>query len=514
MVALRFGGGIHSRASPDTIDPRECASGQNFVLDLENHNFRNRKPFDLIGTVPNGASILGFATLLKSDGTVSFLVQAGATVYEWDGATTFTSKGTVAAAAKLRGRMEHNWQLSDKVLITDINQQQPLMEWDGTTLQNVSHNLGGDFFARYCFVSNERAWYGNVKSGSATPHMIVGAKRGDYTNLSVTDRPSASLGAADPFFLLTPDLRPINGLVEAFGLVTVSTEFGSIYSISGADATDFAVSQLYPQSGASGYESLAYIGNDVVYGRQGRIETISDTNRYGDVETDDLSVSISDLIEGYTGWTAVYNARVQRVYLFPDSQAECWVYQKAMRGKGLSPWMKWTTQHAVAFQPSAVMNMYDPSDGLEYVFFGDSSGNLYRMEGSGTSGDGGSAAIQSDRTSVLFSTDSPADVYNFKGHIRYLKNEATTLTLTARWAGESVVNESITITIPAITGDISWGGDWYFGGEYYWNTPFAGRFARQNFGVGGRSNEFQIYLSAEGTGNFEINEIGFEISEG
>ena len=43
-VILKFGGGIHSKASPDEIDPREAADGYNFIIDLENRNLRNRPP--------------------------------------------------------------------------------------------------------------------------------------------------------------------------------------------------------------------------------------------------------------------------------------------------------------------------------------------------------------------------------------------------------------------------------------------------------------------------------------
>ena len=130
---LRFGGGINSRSSEDQVDPLECTAGENFILDPGNGEFRPREPYDLVGTVPNGAEIRGFATLLKADGTVTMLVQAGATVYSWDGAATFTDVGTVAATAKLRGPKEANWALADKVLIADINLVDDVQEWDGTT---------------------------------------------------------------------------------------------------------------------------------------------------------------------------------------------------------------------------------------------------------------------------------------------------------------------------------------------------------------------------------------------
>jgi hypothetical protein len=124
-VSLKFGGGVHSRASEDEIDVRECKEGQNFRLDLQNTEYRPRPPFDLVGTVPNGAEIRGFACLLKTNGSVSTLVQAGGTVYEMDSDYNFSTVGSVSSTAQLRGRLEHNWQLDDKVLITDLNLQQP-----------------------------------------------------------------------------------------------------------------------------------------------------------------------------------------------------------------------------------------------------------------------------------------------------------------------------------------------------------------------------------------------------
>ena len=110
-VVLKFGGGVHSRASEEDIDLRECSTGENFDLDLQNFHLRRRKAFSTLGQVPNGSEIRGFASLKDSSGNISMLVQAGDTVYEWDG-TDFTSRGTVAATAKLRGRISQNWLLT------------------------------------------------------------------------------------------------------------------------------------------------------------------------------------------------------------------------------------------------------------------------------------------------------------------------------------------------------------------------------------------------------------------
>ena len=64
-VVLKFGGGVHSRASEDDIDDRECSTGQNFQLDPQNKEFKNRAAFDLLGTVPNASELFAPVRLPK-----------------------------------------------------------------------------------------------------------------------------------------------------------------------------------------------------------------------------------------------------------------------------------------------------------------------------------------------------------------------------------------------------------------------------------------------------------------
>ena len=504
-LSLKFGGGLHTRASEEDIADREAHSGQNFDLDFENRQLRRRKPFDLLSTAPNGAEIRGGANLLKSDGTVSMLIQAGNTVYEWDG-TSFTSKGTVNSSAKLRGRLQANSQLDDKVIITDINLSEPVLTWDGTTLATLAHNLVGDFLAKYCFIANERAYFANVVSNAvSTPHMIVGAERGDFTVLSTSDRPSSALNEQDAFFLLSPDLRSINGLVEAFGLVAFSSDRGSMFKLTGSSAKDFAIAELYPGSGASGNESLAYVGNDIVYGRQGRIESLSSTDKFGDVETDDLSKWVSDQIMGYSGWTTIYNDRENRTYFFPDNQAEVWVFHPEMLTVELSPWSKWITNHSSSFQPSFVMDMLDPADGLKYVYFGDSSGNFYRMEGTGTQ-DGGSSDTNTVFRSRLFTAPLDQEISGLSGFVKYRKGDAFTITIKCLWAGTAVFNETITVSATTVSRPL-YGNSLYYADGNHYAAPFSGKLQRQPIRIPGKSNELQIEVSVEGAADFEINEI-------
>lgn len=517
-TVVKFGAGLHTRASEDDIDPSECADGKNFDLDPQDKQFRNRKPFDLIGTVPNASEIRGGACLLKSDGTVSVLVQAGNTVYEWDGATTFTSKGTVSATAKLRGRLEHNWQLSDKVIITDLNLQQPVMEWDGTTLQNVTftNETGstsfGTFKSRYCIVSNERVIFANIDdNGTAYPHLIIGAQRSDYTIITVNQRPSSSLSEADPFFLIQPDFRYINGMVEAFGIVATSSKKGSMYKLTGASAKDFAFEELYPRSGASGDEGVTYVGNDIFYGRQGRIESLVSTDKFGDVDTDDLSDDIYDQIQSYDNWTIVYNSRNKRVYCFPN-ESQAWVYHKSLKPLDVSPWSKWVTANSFAFNPTFVMNMLDPNDGLEYVFMGDSSGNFYRLEGSGTSGDAGSNSISAERLSGLIELPDDTQAWNVEGWISYRTGDPCTVTISLEYRGKTIFNESVTIDIPTVSNRAVYNGSYYYSNGTGYGS-FSGRLARQPIAVAGKGNEAQVRVTVEDTVDFAIKEVGFRFNQ-
>lgn len=516
-VVVRFGAGLHTRAGEDTVGETECVAGQNFRLDLENQEFRRREPFDLVGQAPNGAQINGFAQLIKTDGTKSTIVQAGTKIYEWDGTLNgFTDTGaSVSANARLRGDpFTAHWPLSTEVvLISDIAFVEPVKQWDGTTFADVSHNLTGDFKAKYAYVSNERAFFAHVSSNSVdTPHMLVGSQRSDYTTLSVSSRPASAANAEDPFFLLAPDLKPINGLVEAFGIVVFSTENGSVYKLTGQDKTDFAIGELHPRSGASGDESMVFVGDDIWYGRRGRIESLRATDQFGDVEATDPSVPIQDQIQNRSDWTMLYNAQLQRIYAMHGDQGELWMYYKPLRNQGelKSPWVPYTTNHSSGFNWTAQMSMICPeaSNNCESIYFGDASGNIYQLEGSGASGDGGSENITASRTSKLFVLPLDAGMYQVDGWLKYHKNEAATVNITLLHAGEQVFDAQTSLGITAPSDVAHWGGDHYFGGETYFGIFGEDRVVREPFAVPAGSNEFQVKVEIEGTSSFRINEIG------
>lgn len=517
-LVIRFGAGLNSRATPADIDEQECAAGENYDLDIDNRDFRRRAAFSLVGTATNGGDLRGMGQLKDSSGTLTQWVQAGDTVYSWDGATSFTSKATVSSSAQLRGTI---WQLDDLCLISDLNAQEVVMTWDGSSIADMSHNLGGDFKARYIAVENERAWYANVLSGSALPHVIVGSKISDYDNLSINDRPASTATAGDPFFIATPDLKAVNGFIQAFGLKVVSTSNGRLYKITGTDITDFAIDQFYDESFASGAEAIVAIGNDVAIASEGRIETLYATQNLGDVEIDDLTRKIQPDVESLFNWTLAFNRNNQKLYAFANSHSTVYVMHKAFiddqirrvaqraEAKFVSPWSRWKTDHAMAFQPSCVVRMLRPSDGLPTVYMGGSAGQIYELDGDATGDDGGTTAITASRTSKLYR--APLGKFDrITGYVvtkQFSQTADVTITLTAQWAGTQLFDQLVQIVVSGATGIPAYGGSDYYGGGSYYGIPFTGRLTAHATQLIGAGSHFQLKVDLSGAEDLEVEEV-------
>lgn len=506
-VSILFGGGRNTQARSADIHPQECTDGENFDLVQFDSAFKVRKPFDLKGTAPNAAEIRGFAQLVKADGTVSTLVQAGTVVYEWDFGSTFTSRGTVAAGSRLRGSA--NFALKDQVIITDLNKADVVKIWDGATFRDMPHNLGGGFYAKYCVVDHERAIFANVKSGIDTPHVLLGSKGGDNEMLTVTDRPSSALSNDDPWFIPVANFRPINGLVPGIGTdasLVLSAENGRIHKLTGTSAQDFAILPFFVSSAAAGDEALVNTRNDVVYGRPGAIESLTGVQQFGDVKTDDLSRWID--VKDVASWRIIYEPLNQRLLCFPKDGSSVHVLHKEILNAPVSPWSEWTTTHALAFQPSTVFNLRTP-DGIERVFMGDTSGNIYQIDGDGTQ-DGGTATVSAFRISQL--TKSRGDISNITGYVDYIKNhEAHTIDLQFRFSGITQSDQDETIAVPALTTSAVYGTTSVYGTTGTYGAAFKKRPGRQGFSVSGSSNGLQVKSTLSGTA--ELDEIWYEYSE-
>ena len=528
-VQYLFGGGINSAVSSQSIDIRECSDGENFDLLLEAFDkLRTRAPIDLVGTATNAETIHGIIEHQAVDGSVTMLVQAGGTVYQWDG-STFTSKGTVSPNARLRGGRYSTSELDDFVIITDLNLVENVKTWDGTTFTDFVHNLGGNFKARYCRVENERAIFLNVHSGAtATPHVILVSAGLSTTTasavgtLTVANRPSSSLSATDPFFLPIPDLKAINGVEVAFGVTAVSTEGGQVWQITGSSSKDYSITPLYKSAAAKGDESIISTGNDILYGKSGGIESLVSVNSYGDVETDDITRYISDQVNEIKEWTGVYNPRVHKAYWWGLDGNEVYVFNQflydpkrnpldALAGKSeLSPWSKWTTAYGNGdFRQTAVALCKRPGDKLDTVYFGTAGGKLFQLEGSGDQ-DGGSSDVTLIRTLPMFEIPN-AESYDISGYIGYEKLSAATLTLDFLCSGKTVFDDSITITIPAISGGSYFGGAVYFGGAFYFGAQFEGRITRQIFSRALRTELLEPRITVAGA-DFKVNHLYLKVS--
>ena len=517
-IRLRFGGGINKAGSEDAIKDTEAVFGQNFDIEREGLAFRRRKPFDLKATATNGAQIHGFAQYEDADGTLSTLIQAGTAVYEWDGASTFTSRGTVSASARLRGPLSANMVTQGEVLITDLALQENVKTWDGTTFADLSHNLGSgvNFKAKYCVVDNERALFANCNDGTSLPHLLVGSERDNPNNLTVTNRPASSLNEQDPFFLPMPDLRPINGIVAAFSTVAISTTQGT-WKLDGASAKDYAMNPLHPGSGADGDEGLIYIGNDIAIARQGAIDTVFATERFGDVATDDLSRWVHPLVIDSGDWKATFNSRTQKAFFNPADESLLWVLHKPVLDRttrqvlrretadDVSPWARWKTAHDMGFSTNVMWTMKDPQTGLLQTYMGGPNGEIFQLDGDGSQ-DGGTSDVASERTSRLFPAPK-LENFNIEGYVSYRRRSNETLNLTVQWNGETVEDVEISVALDGTDDQPVYSGGAYYSGSSYYTAKFSDRRVRDNFSVSGQASDFRIKTRVEGSQDFFIEEV-------
>ncbi len=520
-IKLQFGGGIASRPSSNEIDPRECTEGVNFDIDIENSAFQRRPVIDLVGTAPNNGQINGFAQLRRINGSVSTLVQAADTVYEWDGSSGFTSVGTVSSSARLRGGLEQNFTIDEVVIITDLALAENVKQWDGTTFQDAPMSIT-NFKARYCEVELERAWYANVAAPNVTEHIIVASKSGDYKEVTVSAAPAA---ADDPLFLLAPDLRPLRGVIAAFNSVYITTRNGRVYRIVGNDATDYAFDKFESSTGASGMEAFAFIGNDIVLGNDGRIDTVFGVENFGDARTDDLSRKLSGL-KGLSEWQIVYNECNQKIYVIAKNSGICLVANKSFlddvaRRAALrapfaeaSPWTRYSTLLPFSFNTEAIMTFYDPINLCLETFVGGLNGEIYKMDGTGTT-DGGQFDVRAERLSGVFSIPF-YKAYDIEGLVQYESRNPATLYINFEFQGDQVFDRDIVVNLQGdegngqSSGGSYYGGNFYYGGNSYYGQAFSGRVRSKYFKVGGSATKFQIRTRVEGASSFAIQEIDLQ----
>ena len=377
----------------------------------------------------------------------------------------------------------------------------------------ITFDKGTELFARYGVIHNGRLWLFNVKTGSTdSAHLMVASFFEDIETFDTTKRAGDSGFSTgnEAFYMLSPDLREINGVAVFNKELIVSTEGGRVFRLTGNDSTNYSWVDYYAGSASIGTETVVNFGNDVAFMRQGgNIDTIRATETSGDVSVDDISRWIPDQVKDVNDALAVYDPQNQKVYFFVGNKVLV-LFKEFLYGSQLSPWSVYKTQHSGNFNTNAARYLRRPGETTWSLYFGDASGYIFDMNGEGGSGDGGTAAIQTRRKTRLVE-EIPAQQSQIHGKVRYRRQGACSLDLEFDWSDEyNITTASIPLSGPP-EGDIGayFGGDVYFGGDIYFSQGFE--FTRQvstrNFSPTGRAKSFFMTASLETNVNFQIDHI-------
>jgi hypothetical protein len=323
--------------------------------------------------------------------------------------------------------------------------------------------------------------------------------------------------------MLTPDLRPINGVVLFHGDIVISTEEGQLYKLTGADSTTYAWESFYAGSDSVGDESLVNTGNDVVYMRRGgAIESLRATQEYGDTAADDLSRWIPLTIKNLASCISVYDQQSQKVLffvtgkvlvLFKDILFGGAVVADTGEKKKISPWSVYVTTDAGQFDCKAAKYMRTPGTSNYNVYFGSSDGRIFALNGDG-SGDAGAANIRMVRTlRFIDKKDAQIDFSRHitRGLIQYRRIAVLDFNITLDWGDE--YNQSVA-TIPlkgAPAGDVGvfYNSDVYYGGDFYYNSgfEFASKIAHQNISWVGKGSGCLIVMTTLSTLSYQVDNV-------
>jgi hypothetical protein len=520
-MKLFFNGGLNEQQTPTLF---ECIEGYNFELGLRQSKLKPRKPYDLKGTATNALSLNGFMQLVKRNNSETTLVQAGDTVYLWDGANSFTSQGNVSSNSKLR---DCYWSLGDYLVITDLMKSTVVKKWDGSSLTTLTTGLGASLFAKYAVVFAGRMWLANVTTTTNTPHLMVASAFENPESYSTTLRGGATVDGGgsfstgqEAFYLLSPDLKPINGFMVFYNQLIMSTEGGRLYKLTGSTAATFKWVDYYPGSAAIGNESMANIGNDVVWMKAGGgIDLLSATQTSGDVSADDLSRWIPTTCADLTDSMTIYDQKNQKVFFFVAGKVL--VLFKDLIGGELSPWSVYKTQESFAFNTAAAKFMKRPGTQEYSVYFGDSVGRIFDLNGEGA-GDAGSEDIMVLRK-TRFIQDGEGGDKNGRGALNLMKRvldgvvtyrrifNSCDVTVSFDWGDEYNVSSSV-ITLkgaPSGSAGVYYGGGSYYSGSAYFSqgSAYSNKISSQTFSPTGKGPGFFCSVSLETTTDFQIDSI-------
>lgn len=526
-MLVTFPYGLNENVS---VQPGECSAGANFDLQMFRSSLVPRMPFDLKGTATNAGKLTGLLQLVKRDNTETTLTVNATKVYLWDGASSFTDKGTVNADALLRGEY---WSLGEYLVITDLNLNNVVSTWDGTTFGAMTHTgIVGNLYAKFAIVHLNRVWLFNIKVGSTSfPHMILACKFEDPTNWDSSTRggPTEVGGGSfatglEAFYVLMPDLKAINGVCLLANQLIISTDKGRMWTLTGSSAKDFQITDFQDTAPAIGTNSVIAMGNDVIYPRQGNaVVLLFATQAFGNVLQAGAAHWIPNTLSGITTFNdIVYDVTNQRVLFFVNNKVlvlykEILAQDRSAMKDGPSPWGVYTTQDSTAFNTKSAKYMLRPGTSTYSIFFGDDAGRIFDLYGSNTIGDAGSSSntVQASRRSRHIGVEVlnpwPYIEENITGHVRYRRNVPVDLTVQFDWDDEY----NTTMNVVRLKGPLASDPSPYFGGSFYYNgTAYynqgggaIGRVASINLNPGGKGPGFYITVSANTSSPFQVDQI-------
>lgn len=367
-------------------------------------------------------------------------------------------------------------------------------------------------YAKYGVIHNGRQWLFNVTTDTDdTPHLIVASAFEDIESYDTSVRAEdGTLSGDEAFYILTKDLKPVNG-VDVFNKeLIISTIDGKLFRLIGDDATNYRWVDYYSGSAAIGTETLVNFGNDVALMRSGgRIDTLRQTDASGDVTVDDISRWIPKITKSLNEAISVYDNDAQKVYFFVQSKVLV-LYKEYLYGSDVSPWGVFTTELGFHFNTSVAVRIRRPGQTSYSVYVGGDGGEVYDLNGTGD-GDAGTTGVQMKRRSNLI------EELNTKqgilvGSVHYRRVEQVDLVMSCDWSEEYNVTSS-TVKLkgrsPTDAPTPYFGGDIYFGGDTYYNGgfEFEGRPTTQRFSPAGRSPAFFFEINTDSQYEYQIDYI-------
>lgn len=367
-------------------------------------------------------------------------------------------------------------------------------------------------YAKYGVIHNGRQWFLNVTTDTDdTSHLIVASAFEDIESYDSSVRAEdGTLSGDEAFYMLTLDLKPINGVAQFNKELIISTVDGKLFRLTGNDATNYRWVDYYSGSAAVGTETMVNFGNDVALMRVGgRIDTLRQTDASGDVTVDDISRWIPKATRSLSEAIAVYDNDYQKVYFFVQDKILV-LYKEYLYGSDASPWGGFTTELDFHFNTSAVVRIRRPGQSAYSIYIGGDGGEIYDLNGT-SNGDAGTTAIQVKRKSNLIEELNTKQGI-LTGSVHYRRIEQVDLVMSCDWSEEYNVTSS-TVKLkgrsPTDAPTPYFGGGIYFNGIAYYNGgfEFEGKPTTQRFSPGGRSPAFFFEINTDSRYQYQIDYI-------